>query len=120
MAWVWQGRDGGEADGAGGATGGVLDDLMFANRGDHVLLVVNAANAQRDIAHLTEHLGDAVTPVTDRALMALQGPSAEAALSRIVPDVAEMRFMDVRIIDSTFGAMPRSESWRRIRMRSLM
>ena len=30
--------------------GGILDDLMFANRGDHLLLVVNAANKAADIA----------------------------------------------------------------------
>lgn len=79
--------------------GGVLDDLMFANRGDHYLLVVNAACAEQDIAHLRGLSGVTVTPVTDRGLIALQGPQAEAALARLVPGVADMRFMDSAVLD---------------------
>ncbi|MFN3954683.1 MAG: glycine cleavage system aminomethyltransferase GcvT [Pararhodobacter sp.] len=75
-------------------SGGILDDLMIANRGDHLFLVVNAACKAQDIAHLQAHL-DGVEPVTDRALLALQGPAAAAALARLVPGVAAMRFMDV-------------------------
>lgn len=87
------------------AAGGIMDDLMIANRGDHLLLVVNAAMADQDIAHLRAHLGDAVEVITDRALLALQGPKAEAALARIAPDVADMRFMDVAVIPSDYGAL---------------
>lgn len=84
-------------------SGGILDDLMIAHRGDHLFLVVNAAMAEQDIAHLRAHLGDAVEPITDRALLALQGPKAEAALARIAPDVADMRFMDVAVFGTDFG-----------------
>ncbi|HEX9857983.1 MAG TPA: glycine cleavage system aminomethyltransferase GcvT, partial [Paracoccaceae bacterium] len=82
-------------------TGGILDDLMFANRGDHIFVVVNAACKAADIAHMQAHLSGVaeVIPVTDRALLALQGPQAEAALARLVPGVAAMRFMDVASID---------------------
>jgi aminomethyltransferase len=77
--------------------GGILDDLMVANLGDHLLLVVNAARKAADEAHLREHLSDALDiAVLPRALIALQGPQAEAALGRLVPGVAAMRFMDVR------------------------
>lgn len=78
-------------------TGGVLDDLMFANKGDHLYLVVNAANAEADIAHLRqlEAKGILVEPQA-RALLALQGPEAEALLARIVPGTDEMTFMDSR------------------------
>ncbi|UXU75500.1 MULTISPECIES: glycine cleavage system aminomethyltransferase GcvT [unclassified Paracoccus (in: a-proteobacteria)] len=81
--------------------GGILDDLMIANKGDHLLLVVNAACAEQDIAHLRqlERLGISVEPVTDRALLALQGPEAEAVLARLVPGVAAMKFMDVAEFD---------------------
>ena len=81
--------------------GGILDDLMVANRGDHLLLVVNAARKADDLAHLRAGLGRAcaVEPL-DRALIALQGPKAEAALASIAPDVAAMRFMDVRALDA--------------------
>lgn len=78
------------------AEGGILDDLMFANRGDHLFVVVNAACKADDIAHMSRHLSDVaeVRPVTDRALLALQGPLAERALERLVPEVAGLRFMD--------------------------
>lgn len=87
--------------------GGILDDLMFANRGDHLFVVVNAACKAADIAHMTAHLSGVadVVPVTDRALLALQGPGAEAALAALVPGVATMRFMDVAVLDSRFGAV---------------
>ena len=78
--------------------GGILDDLMVANRGDHLFVVVNAACKAADVAHLTAHLGAAVEPVTDRALLALQGPGAEAALATLLPGVAAMRFMDHAVI----------------------
>lgn len=85
--------------------GGILDDLMVANRGDHLFLVVNAANKDADLAHLRVHLpeGVAAEPVGDRALLAVQGPLAEAALARIAPEVAAMRFMDVAVIGSDHG-----------------
>ncbi|WP_026155181.1 glycine cleavage system aminomethyltransferase GcvT [Paracoccus sp. N5] len=83
------------------AAGGILDDLMIANKGDHLYLVVNAACADQDIAHLRqlEALGVTVEPVTDRGLLALQGPEAEAVLARLLPGVAAMRFMDVAEFD---------------------
>ena len=88
-------------------TGGILDDLMFANRGDHLFVVVNAACKVADIAHMAAHLSDVcdVIPVTDRGLLALQGPLAEAALARLVPGVAAMRFMDVAVVDCGRGAL---------------
>lgn len=78
--------------------GGVLDDLMIAHRAADVFLVVNAARRGHDLAHLRAHLS-AVEEVTDRALLALQGPLAEAALGALVPGVADMRFMDVAVFD---------------------
>ncbi len=81
-------------------TGGILDDLMFANRGDHLFVVVNAACKGADIDNMTAHLSDVadVIAVTDRALLAVQGPLAETALARLVPGVADMRFMDVAVL----------------------
>jgi aminomethyltransferase len=79
--------------------GGILDDLMFTNRGDHLYVVVNAACKAADIAHMTAMMpGVSVEPVTDRALLALQGPGAEGALASLLPDVTAMRFMDYRVI----------------------
>ena len=78
-------------------TGGILDDLMVANRGDHLFLVVNAACKDADIAHMRAHLSDAcdIEVIEDRALLALQGPASEIALARLSVDVAAMKFMDV-------------------------
>ncbi|SLN15506.1 Aminomethyltransferase [Pseudoruegeria aquimaris] len=85
--------------------GGILDDLMVANRGDHLFLVVNAACKAADVAHMQAKIGAAceIEVITDRALLALQGPKAEAALSALVPQAADMRFMDVAILPSDFG-----------------
>ncbi len=80
--------------------GGVLDDLMVARREDCLLLIVNAACKASDEAHLRAHLTDACNiERLDRALIALQGPKAEAALARLAPGTAAMRFMDVRDVD---------------------
>lgn len=81
--------------------GGILDDLMFANRGDHIFVVVNAACKDQDIALMQNGLPDsvAVEVIEDRALLALQGPAAEAALAALNPAVADMKFMDVGIYD---------------------
>jgi aminomethyltransferase len=76
--------------------GVILDDLMVANFGEYLLLVVNAACKEADEAHLRERLSDACTiePLRARALLALQGPKAEAALAKLCADVSAMRFMD--------------------------
>ena len=82
--------------------GGIEDDLMIANRGDHLFLVVNAACKEADVARLRaglEPAGVRVEYIEDRALLALQGPGAEAALSALNPAVAEMRFMDVATVE---------------------
>ncbi|WP_294621345.1 glycine cleavage system aminomethyltransferase GcvT [uncultured Roseovarius sp.] len=86
--------------------GGILDDLMLANRGDHLFVVVNAACKATDIAHMRDGMpGCEVEEVTDRALLALQGPKAEAVLARLLAGVAEMRFMDVAVKASDFGEL---------------
>jgi aminomethyltransferase len=79
-----------------GENGGILDDLMVANFGDHLFLVVNAACKADDEAHLRKHLSDAceIEPLTGRALIALQGPKAEAVLAKFCAEAPSMRFMD--------------------------
>jgi aminomethyltransferase len=79
--------------------GGMLDDLTVANFGDHLLLVVNAACKAADEAHLRAELeAECKIEALDRALIALQGPQAEAALARLAPDCAAMRFMEARML----------------------
>ncbi len=75
--------------------GGILDDLMVTNAGSELYLVVNAACKQADVAHLREHLTDCeIEVLEDQALLAVQGPSSAAALQRLLPGVADLRFMD--------------------------
>ena len=76
--------------------GGILDDLMVANFGSHLFLVVNAACKIEDEAHLRANLSETcvVEPLSDRALIALQGLKACSALAKLCADIAAMRFMD--------------------------
>jgi aminomethyltransferase len=75
--------------------GGILDDLMVTNCDDHLFLIVNAACKVADIAHLQAGIGrdGRVTPLPQRALMALQGPEAAAVLAPHAPDSATLGFM---------------------------
>jgi aminomethyltransferase len=76
--------------------GGILDDLMVTRReiggAQDLYLVVNGAVKAADIAQLRA-AGLAVAERADWALLALQGPAAVAALDRLVPGVAALRFM---------------------------
>ena len=75
--------------------GGIIDDLMVTNAGDHLLMVVNAGGKAEDIAHMRAKIGGKVkiTPLEDRALLALQGPQAAAVLARLAPQAAALKFM---------------------------
>lgn len=75
--------------------GGVLDDLIITRwTEDRFFLVVNAACKAQDIAHLTAHLsGQAMTVMTDQALLALQGPAARTVMRSVCPAAAEMVFL---------------------------
>ncbi|MDE2380389.1 glycine cleavage system aminomethyltransferase GcvT [Bradyrhizobium sp.] len=78
------------------AAGGILDDLMVVNFGEHLFLVVNAACKAEDEAHLRAHLsGDCIVEsLADRALIALQGPKAESVLTKFCAGAPAMKFMD--------------------------
>jgi len=80
--------------------GGIIDDLMIGHCGEHFALVVNANRKKVDEWHLRDALLDTCTidVLEDRALLALQGPAAEAVLARLSPSSASMRFMDIRPI----------------------
>jgi aminomethyltransferase len=85
-----------------GEEGGILDDLMISRpadpaQGGRLDLVVNASNKIADYAHIAARLPGGVTlrPADDRALLALQGPSAAAVLARLGADVASYGFMQV-------------------------
>ncbi|KGK19275.1 glycine cleavage system aminomethyltransferase GcvT [Vibrio navarrensis] len=81
--------------------GGIMDDLMVTNLGDHLFVVVNAACKEQDINHLQAHIPSDVEleVIDDRALLAIQGPKAAEVLARFQPAVAEMMFMDVQKLE---------------------
>ena len=94
--------------------GTIIDDLMFVNWGDpaattgesrprasgeregpQLFAIVNGACKAGDIAHLQAKIGGRcqVLPMSERALLALQGPKAVDALQRLVPGVEKLVFM---------------------------
>ncbi|MBT7611624.1 MAG: glycine cleavage system aminomethyltransferase GcvT, partial [Rhodospirillaceae bacterium] len=77
------------------AGGGILDDLMVNCMGDHLYMVVNAGTKGDDIALLQAGIGDTceIEVLESRALVALQGPKAVAVLARLIPEVAQLSFM---------------------------
>ena len=77
------------------AHGGIIDDLMFVNRGDDLLLIVNGACKVHDIAHIQAAIGSLcqVIPLPQQALLALQGPTAAQALGNLIPGVSALVFM---------------------------
>lgn len=81
--------------------GGILDDLMVTRRAGDFYLVVNGATKADDIAHLHEHLAEELTlnHLDEQALLALQGPKAVDALSRVCPGVEGLTFMTAGAFD---------------------
>lgn len=75
--------------------GGIVDDLMVTNAGDHLYVVVNGATKWDDLVYLREHLPSAteIRHLQDHALLALQGPKAADALERLVAGVSDLTFM---------------------------
>jgi aminomethyltransferase len=75
--------------------GGIIDDLMFFRREEDIFVIVNGACKVGDIAHIQARIGARcqVIPMPERALLALQGPQAVKALSRLAPGVEKLVFM---------------------------
>jgi aminomethyltransferase len=101
--------------------GTIIDDLMMVNLGDEmsfagppqeanapsggsepsserggtIFVIVNGACKVGDIAHIQARIGKRchVIPMTERGLLALQGPQAVTALQRLVPGVEKLVFM---------------------------
>lgn len=75
--------------------GGILDDLIVSNAGDHLFVVVNASMRDQDVAHIRKHLAAVeVVEMMDRALVAVQGPAAVDVVGSLAPAVADLVFME--------------------------
>lgn len=80
--------------------GGIMDDLIVSNAGDHYFVVVNAALRHQDIPHMQANLdGVEVTEIFDRALVAVQGPSAEEVVGSLCPAARELKFMETTVAE---------------------
>ena len=76
--------------------GGIIDDLMFFRVAqDEIFVIVNGACKVGDIAHIQARIGQRceVIPMPDHGLLALQGPQAVTALSRLAPGIEKLVFM---------------------------
>lgn len=81
--------------------GGILDDLMVSRLGGDafdgadIYMVVNGATKYDDMGWMIEHLPDEVVMnhMDEQALLALQGPEAGEALASLIPDTADLLFM---------------------------
>jgi len=78
--------------------GGILDDLMVSWADDHFFLVVNAARVAHDLDWMMARLPAAVElePLGGRSMLALQGPKAGDVMATLLPESADMVFMDFR------------------------
>jgi aminomethyltransferase len=75
--------------------GGIIDDLMFVNRGDDIFVIVNGACKHGDLAHIQARIGGRCrSPRSSTApCWRCRGPQAVTALQRLVPGVEKLVFM---------------------------
>lgn len=106
----------GMADNTGGlslftnSNGGIRDDCIINNAGDHLYVVSNAGCAHKIAplmeAHVAERKSEldvALEFLDDRSLVAIQGPKAAAILQKGVDvNLSEMKFMNARTL-TVFG-----------------
>ena len=85
--------------------GGIIDDLMVTNFGSSLLLIVNAACKDKDLAWLQASCSDQVTieNLSSHSLLALQGPMSVKIMQEIAPEAAKFSFLQARQI--TIGSI---------------
>ncbi|KAG1469302.1 hypothetical protein G6F56_003330 [Rhizopus delemar] len=88
--------------------GGIIDDTIVMQQENSLYVVSNAACADKDTAHIQHHLrefqnqgGEAeFNIIRDHSLIAIQGPSAAAALETLIDkDLKDFSFMHGRHLD---------------------
>jgi glycine cleavage system T protein (aminomethyltransferase) len=75
--------------------GGIIDDLMITNAGDHFFVVINAACKENDIKYMQRQLPNSckLEELSDFALLALQGPKANIVMQCLCPAATKLTFM---------------------------
>ena len=93
------------------ANGGIIDDLMIgrplrADQQGMLYIVVNAGTKENDFALIAEAAGmeAELHRADERALVAIQGPEAEAVIAGILPEAVPLTFMTFcEIRNTAFG-----------------
>jgi aminomethyltransferase len=78
---------------------GIEDDLMVTALPDEVRIVANAGCKHKDVELLRKLCPTLSFELLDRALIALQGPAAEAALASLYPETKSLEFMQAATFD---------------------
>ena len=82
--------------------GGVIDDCIVTNAGDHLYMVINAGHEEIDLPHIKKYMDEFVAAGGDvsfetlpnNGILALQGPKAAGVLQKLVSeDLSQMGFM---------------------------
>ena len=78
--------------------GGIIDDLMISNRGDHYFAVINASRKEIDFKYLKENISKEIDVdlIKTRALIAIQGPQSEKILSSQIGELSSLTFLDLK------------------------
>ena len=89
--------------------GGTVDDVLVYKRPDHFLVVVNAANREKDVAHFRENTRGLDVVISDEsddwALLALQGPGAQGILQNFTEaDLPSLRYY--RFVEADVNGVP--------------
>jgi aminomethyltransferase len=78
--------------------GGIVDDSVLTNAGDHIYMVVNGACKHKDMAHFQQYMSGfnvGMEYMETQQLLAIQGPGAAATVKKLAPsiDIVGMDFM---------------------------
>ena len=78
--------------------GGIIDDLMVSNRGNHYFAVINASRKEIDFKYLKENISREIDVdlIKTRALIAIQGPQSEKILSNQIGELSSLKYLDVK------------------------
>ena len=79
-------------------SGGIIDDLIIANLGTHLLLIVNASRKHIVLQHLQSHMPHhcQLALQSEQALLALQGPQAVTVLKQHDAQLGSIPYMSTR------------------------
>ena len=78
--------------------GGIIDDLMISNRGDHFFAVINASRKEIDFKYFKDNISKEIDVelISTRSLIAIQGPKSEKILSSQIGELSSLNYLDVK------------------------